>query len=58
MWHPTSKKINSRVVDESSAADFDESDVSAYLYIYAYVLKKGKVKSKKRERIVVTLRFR
>ncbi|KAK9502699.1 hypothetical protein O3M35_011415 [Rhynocoris fuscipes] len=58
MWHPTSSKKYLKVVDENSM-EWDETDVSAYLYIYAYIIKKGKVKSnKKRERMVITLRFR
>jgi sphingosine kinase len=58
-WTPSNKrKYSPRVVEEHSL-ERDESDTSAYLYIYAYVLKKSKVKShKKRDRVVITLRFR
>lgn len=46
-----------KVVDESSGEQ-DDTDVSAYLYIYAYILQKTKNLSYKRERTIITLRFR
>lgn len=48
---------NLKVVEETSG-DLDDSDVSAYLYIYAYILINSKGTNKKRERTIVTLRFR
>lgn len=45
------------VVDENSSEQ-DDTDVSAYLYIYAYILQKNKGSMLKRERTVITLRFR
>ncbi|KAL1129400.1 hypothetical protein AAG570_013927 [Ranatra chinensis] len=58
-WHPGPRRRNqSKVVDENSTEQRDETDTSAFLYIYAYVLKKSKVKmTKRRERMVLTLRF-
>lgn len=44
-----------KVVDENSGEQ-DDSDVSAYLYIYAYILQNNK--TCKRERTIITLRFR
>lgn len=46
-----------KVVDENSGEQ-DDTDVSAYLYIYAYILQKTKGLSYKRERTIITLRFR
>ncbi|XP_066260210.1 sphingosine kinase 1-like isoform X1 [Euwallacea similis] len=46
-----------QVVQENSA-DLDDSDVSAYLYIYAYIFQASKHMNKKRERTIITLRFR
>ncbi|XP_066147813.1 sphingosine kinase 1-like isoform X2 [Euwallacea fornicatus] len=46
-----------QVVQENSA-DLDDSDVSAYLYIYAYIFQGSKHMNKKRERTIITLRFR
>lgn len=58
-WRPRSNKKNVHEEVDESSIDWDESDISAYLYIYAYVLKKGKMTGhKKRERMVITLRFR
>lgn len=48
----------SRVVVEDDNLEADESDVSAYLYVYAYVFKKSLRSSSRRERTVLTLRFR
>ncbi|KAF7265927.1 hypothetical protein GWI33_020670 [Rhynchophorus ferrugineus] len=46
-----------QVVEENST-DSDDSDSSAYLYIYAYVIQGNKGAAKKRERTIITLRFR
>lgn len=46
-----------KVVDEDSK-ELDDSDCSAYLYIYAYLLNEIKKNSNKRERTIITLRFR
>lgn len=46
-----------KVVDETSNEQ-DDTDISAYLYIYAYVLQKNKGTNYKRERTIITLRFR
>lgn len=51
-----SRTTSLKVVDESSGEQ-DDADVSAYLYIYAYLLQKSKGSSK-RERTIITLRFR
>lgn len=47
----------SRVVEDDTL-ELDESDVSAYLYVYAYVFKKTLRNHCRRERTVLTLRFR
>lgn len=46
-----------RVVEENSGEQ-DETDISAYLYIYAYILQNTKSGGCKRERTIITLRFR
>ncbi|XP_030753752.1 sphingosine kinase 1-like [Sitophilus oryzae] len=46
-----------QVVEENST-DSDDSDTSAYLYIYAYIIQGNKETNKKRERTIITLRFR
>ncbi|KAL1516968.1 hypothetical protein ABEB36_000794 [Hypothenemus hampei] len=46
-----------QVVEENST-DLDDTDVSAYLYVYAYIFQGRKGFSKKRERTIITLRFR
>ncbi|KAI4471937.1 sphingosine kinase [Holotrichia oblita] len=46
-----------RVVEENSGEQ-DETDISAYLYIYAYILQNNKNGHCKRERTIITLRFR
>ncbi|XP_063925407.1 sphingosine kinase 2 [Zophobas morio] len=51
------RSTNLKVVEENSG-DLDDTDVSAYLYIYAYILVNNKGTSKKRERTIITLRFR
>ncbi|EFA00810.1 sphingosine kinase 2 [Tribolium castaneum] len=51
------RSANLKVVEENSG-DLDDTDVSAYLYIYAYILVNNKGTSKKRERTIITLRFR
>lgn len=43
---------------EDSLSEQDESDFSAYLHIYAYILQNPKRGTKKRERTIITLRFR
>ncbi|KAL5292176.1 SPHK1 family protein [Megaselia abdita] len=48
----------SRVSVEDDNFLADESDVSAYLYVYAYVFKKSLRNNCRRERTVLTLRFR
>lgn len=45
------------VVDENSGEQ-DDSDISAYLYVYAYILQYNKDVPVKRERTIITLRFR
>ncbi|KAG5870516.1 hypothetical protein JTB14_006772 [Gonioctena quinquepunctata] len=45
------------VVEESSL-ELDDSDSSAYLYIYAYIFQNSQVVTKRRERTIITLRFR
>ncbi|XP_072378105.1 sphingosine kinase 1-like [Diabrotica undecimpunctata] len=45
------------VVEETSG-DLDINDTSAYLYIYAYLFQNTKSSNKKRERTIITLRFR
>lgn len=58
-WRPRSNKKTCREELDENSMEWDESDVSAYLYIYAYILKKGKmITHRKRERMVITLRFR
>lgn len=58
-WRPRSSKKGCHEEVNENSIDWDESDVSAYLYIYAYILKKGKVIThRKRERMIITLRFR
>jgi sphingosine kinase len=51
------RSTNLKVVEENSG-DLDDTDVSAYLYIYAYILVNNKGTTKKRERTIITLRFR
>lgn len=46
-----------KVVDENSG-ERDDSDVSAYLYIYAYILQCSRGIPTRRERTIITLRFR
>ncbi|XP_045464751.1 sphingosine kinase 2-like [Harmonia axyridis] len=46
-----------KVVEENSV-ELDDSDASAYLYIYAYLLQKAKGTPNRRERTIITLRFR
>lgn len=46
-----------KVVDENSC-DLDDSDTSAYLYIYSYILQYNRGVPIKRERTIITLRFR
>lgn len=45
-------------VVEDTSVDLDDSDVSVYLYIYAYIFQGTKDSTKKRERTIITLRFR
>ncbi|KAL3284425.1 hypothetical protein HHI36_018584 [Cryptolaemus montrouzieri] len=46
-----------KVVEENSV-ELDDTDVSAYLYIYAYLLQNAKGTPNRRERTIITLRFR
>lgn len=46
-----------KVVDENSGEQ-DDTDVSAYLYIYSYILQSNRGIPVKRERTIITLRFR
>lgn len=46
-----------KVVDENSG-ELDDSDASAYLYIYSYILQYNRGVPIKRERTIITLRFR
>lgn len=46
-----------KVVDENSG-ERDDSDISAYLYIYAYILRSCRGIPTRRERTIITLRFR
>ena len=60
-WRPrmNKKSVNQLEEEDSSLVLWDDSDVSVWFYIYAYIIKKGKVFThKKRERMVITLRFR
>ncbi|XP_057652180.1 sphingosine kinase 2-like [Diorhabda carinulata] len=52
-----SRSRSLEVVEETSG-DLDVNDTSAYLYIYAYLFQNTKSSSKKRERTIITLRFR
>lgn len=52
------QRSNSLEVVEDNSFDLDDTDSSAYLYIYAYILQDTKGGSQKRERTIVTLRFR
>ena len=55
---PNSKKKDLKMV-EDYGCEYDQRDVSAYLYVYAYILKKSKVTSgERREKMTITLRFR
>lgn len=51
-------RSDSLQVVEDNSADLDDSDTSAYLYIYAYVVQGSKESNRKRERTIITLRFR
>ncbi|CAH1992167.1 unnamed protein product [Acanthoscelides obtectus] len=51
-------RSNSLEVVEESSLELDDEDTSAYLYIYAYIFQSTKGTSKKRERTIITLRFR
>lgn len=55
--HTISRSPSLKVVDENSSEQ-DDTDISAYLYIYAYILQKSKRSGAKRERTIITLRFR
>lgn len=59
------KKISSCVCrsykstnNDDSLSEQDDTDFSAYLHIYAYILQNPKRGTKKRERTIITLRFR
>lgn len=43
---------------DDSLSEQDDTDFSAYLHIYAYILQNPKRGTKKRERTIITLRFR
>lgn len=51
-------RSNSLEVVEESSLELDDTDTSAYLYIYAYIIQSTKGSNKKRERSIITLRFR
>ncbi|CAH0546239.1 unnamed protein product [Brassicogethes aeneus] len=51
-------RSNSLQVVEDTSGDLDDTDVSAYLYIYAYIFPGNKGSARKRERTIITLRFR
>lgn len=51
-------RSNSLEVVEETSGELDDSDLSAYLYIYAYIFQTSKGTNKKRERTIITLRFR
>lgn len=51
-------RSNSLEVVEESSNELDDTDSSAYLYIYAYIFQSPKSSNKKRERTIITLRFR
>lgn len=55
--HSMSKTPPNKDGDES-LSEQDETDFSAYLHIYAYILQNPKRGTKKRERTIITLRFR
>lgn len=46
-----------KVVDESSG-EKDDKDISAYLYVYAYILHSSRGVPSRREKTIITLRFR
>lgn len=52
------QRSNSLEVVEDNSFELDETDSSAYLYIYAYILQNSKGGTQKRERTIITLRFR
>lgn len=52
------QRSNSLEVVEDSSFELDDTDSSAYLYIYAYILQNSKGGTQKRERTIITLRFR
>ncbi|KAJ8955775.1 hypothetical protein NQ317_018948 [Molorchus minor] len=45
-------------VVEDTSGELDDSDISAYLYVYAYIFQISKSSHKRRERTIITLRFR
>nr|XP_023018874.1 sphingosine kinase 2-like [Leptinotarsa decemlineata]XP_023018876.1 sphingosine kinase 2-like [Leptinotarsa decemlineata] len=55
--HSIPRSSSLEVVEESSL-ELDDSDSSAYLYIYAYIFQNSKASNKRRERTIITLRFR
>ncbi|XP_014279332.1 sphingosine kinase 1 [Halyomorpha halys] len=60
-WRPriNKKSPNQLEEEENSSVLWDDSDISVWFHIYAYIIKKGKVFThKKRDRMVITLRFR
>lgn len=52
------QRSNSLEVVEDNSFELDDTDSSAYLYIYAYILQNTKAGTQKRERTIITLRFR
>ncbi|KAJ8972339.1 hypothetical protein NQ314_000215 [Rhamnusium bicolor] len=51
-------RSSSLEVVEENSGELDDSDVSAYLYIYAYMFQSSKGVVKKRDRTIITLKFR
>lgn len=52
------QRSNSLEVVEDNSFELDDTDSSAYLYIYAYIIQNTKAGTQKRERTIITLRFR
>lgn len=56
--HSLSRTPAAKSEGDDSLSEQDDTDFSAYLHIYAYILQSPKRGTKKRERTIITLRFR
>lgn len=56
--HSLSRTPAAKAEGDDSLSEQDDTDFSAYLHIYAYILQTPKRGTKKRERTIITLRFR